>query len=163
MQPRTERQQGFTLFEMMLVMIIISAVTAVGFSVTLFQADALDEGVRLITRQVSEARSRAMLQRKSVTLSVREQELRLTSDQSDSIKWLPEGVRVTAVNALPPDEKNGVLVFHPFGIVRESVIHLEQTNRSSTIRQRTVYVPGAGAPRVLDGHQDLDRIMKELL
>lgn len=183
MQTRPQAERGFTLFEMLLVMVIIGVVTAVGFSLSMFQTDSLDKGTQLVMRQVSEGRSRAILLRKPVTMYIDSQKLRLlpeglgasqtlregvASGESfpeggESGEPLPEDVRVISVNTFPPDTEHAKLVFHPFGIVRESTIHMEQSGRSGQVRQCTVYVPSVGAPRVLSGHQDIDSIMKELL
>ena len=158
-------EQGFSLFELLIVLTIVGVMAALGLNVSVFMADPLQTAEDVLVRQISAGRSRAVLLRRPVTLVVEEQCCYMITDgQPGGEKMtLPDTVRVVSVNHISPDAKQTHLVFHPFGTVRESVLHLEYRSASGKWRQRTVYVPGVGAPLLLDGHQNLDQIMKEIL
>lgn len=158
--PLRAGRSGFTLMEMLLVLVIIGAVTAVGFNVSLFMSDPLDSGAKMLVRQVSAARNRAMLLRKPVALLLTEHGATVEGENTET---LTDGVQVVSVNGLPPDSTTSKLIFHPFGVVKESVIHLVHVSPQGGVRQRSVYVPGVGTSQILNGHLDMDHIMKELL
>lgn len=155
----TTGRAGFSLFELLIVLVIVGTVAGVGINAFFFAPASLTDAAQLVVREVEAARSQALLTHRSVVLHLNE--TFLVVDKEVRKKLLPERVHILTVNDLPASEQP--LVFHSQGVVQESLIVLESRPQDGTARQATVYIPSVGSAVIFEGYKNIDHIMKELL
>lgn len=145
---------GFSLFELLIVLVIVGTVAGVGINAFFFAPASLADAAQSIVREVEAARSQALLTHKPVVLHLHE--TFLIVDKEARKRQLPERVHILTVNDLPASEQP--LVFHPQGVVQESLIVLESRPQDGTARQATVYVPSVGSAVIFEGYATVDSL-----
>ena len=164
--PRPEvRSGGFTLLELLVIMLIVGTLTGIGAGLFSMERNHLEEGARQIEAAVAMARNSAMLRNKPVYLELRPGGLEVR-EQKEAVKGskdgrqeLPSGVSISAVNGRPfSGTQDAVLCFHPRGVTSERVIWLRDG-----LRELSMYIPAVGSPFMLNGSVSLEQMRKEYL
>ncbi len=157
---RSEPNRGFTLLELLIVLVIMGVLAAVGAGALAPERNPLHAGAQTLVTAVATARSRALLLNAPVTLELGQTYLEIHSPNGDPPlrEDFPKGLSALSVNGRPLLGSPQHLLFHPLGVVREHVVHL-QSGRDSL----SIYVPATGTARMLDGQFSLEQIRKEFL
>ncbi len=154
-----ERARGFTLLELLVVLLIAGILLGIGIGAVSTGKNALSGAAQLLVTAALTARSRAMLCNAPVTLRLSPGALAVSGGpESLWEKEFPRGVEAVSVNGSPLSGGALSVVFQPLGLVREQVVVLR-----SDAAELSVYVPATGSPRVLEGRYTLERIRKEYL
>jgi len=152
-------QQGFTLLELLVVMLLMGIMLAISVGSMFQQENSIRAEAHKIVRIAMEARSRAILLNDSVRIELRRESIRILHKDTILYNTRLEGdVELDALNEKVIDRKAHSIVVHHLGIINESVIWLQQGSR-----QTTIYLPAIGAPKIYDDYISLEVIHKELL
>lgn len=157
----SKAESGFTLLELMVTLVVVS----IGFGVILatffFSPPPLPKAGETVVREAGAVRSSAMLSRTPATLRFVD-EPQATVLLADGVnRSLPAGVHLVAVNGKPAREAE--LVFHPFGLVPETLLHFEFSRSGLSPERLTVFFPGAEAAFFLPGFQDRVTMTRSLV
>ena len=154
MCPTAERRSaGFTLLELLIVLVIMGVLVAVG-------AGALSAGAQALVTASSTARSRALLLNAPVTLELGQTFMEISSENGDRPlrEAFPKGMSAASVDEHYLLGGSQKLLFHPLGVVQEHVVHLQSGQDTLS-----VYIPATGTARILEGQFSLEQIRKEFL
>lgn len=159
-QPGTFGSPGFTLFELLVVMLLMGILMAMGIGVLSLGKNPLHQAGRIIVTAASSARSRALLLNTPVFLHFTASTLVLTSSDGKLhvSESLPEGVTIRSINGKFMTAKEHNACFLPRGVVQEQVLILQADGESLS-----VYIPAVGSAEIFDGERTHDSIFKELL
>lgn len=159
-QPGAFVSPGFTLFELLLVMLLMGILTAMGIGVLSLGKNALHQAGSMVVTAASSARSRALLMNILIRLHFTASTLVLSSPDGKLYvsESLPEGVIIRSVNGQVLTAKEYSACFLPRGVVQEHILILQADGESLS-----VYIPAVGAAEMFDGERTRDSIFKELL
>ena len=171
-EPGRRAEQGFTLMELLIVLLLVSTLTGIGAGLFSLERNALHEGARQVETAVSMARNSAMLRNRPVYLELKRESLEIRETEKPSpkgmdpgngetfhVQELPSGVSVAGVNErLLTDSADTLLCFRSLGVASERVIWLSDGPRSISI-----YIPAVGKPLTLEGRATLEQMRKEYL
>lgn len=168
-----QSEQGFTLMELLIVLLIVGTMTGVGAGLFSLERNSLHEGARQLETAVSMARNSAMLRNRPVYLELKRESLEIRETEKPSVKGghaeqgevfllqeLPSGVSIASVNGrdLADGEAESLLCFRPQGITGERVVCL-----GSGARNISIYIPAVGKPLTREGRASLEQMRKEYL
>ena len=143
MCPTAERRSaGFTLLELLIVLVIMGVLVAVGAGALSVERNPLYTGAQALVTASSTARSRALL---------------LNGDRPLR-EAFPKGMSAASVDEHYLLGGSQKLLFHPLGVVQEHVVHLQSGQDTLS-----VYIPATGTARILEGQFSLEQIRKEFL
>ncbi len=161
MSPSGRRASGgFTLLELLIVLVIMGVMVAVGAGSLPTERNPLHAGAQTLVTAAATARSRALLLNAPVVLEVGQDTLEILSPNGDKPlkEAFPKGMSAVSVNGRTLLGSPQRLLFHPLGVVQEHVVQLQSGQDSLS-----VYVPATGTARILDGQLSLEQIRKEFL
>lgn len=159
--PTAERRSaGFTLLELLIVLVIMGVLVAVGAGALSVERNPLYTGAQALVTASSTARSRALLLNAPVTLELGQTFMEISSENGDRPlrEAFPKGMSAASVDEHYLLGGSQKLLFHPLGVVQEHVVHL-QSGRDTL----SVYIPATGTARILEGQFSLEQIRKEFL
>ena len=143
MTAEAERARGFTLLELLVVLLIAGILLGIGIGAVSTGKNALSGAAQLLVTAALTARSRAMLCNAPVTLRLSPGALAVSGGpESLWEKEFPRGVEAVSVNSRPLAGGARSVVFQPLGLVREQVVVLR-----SDAAELSVYVP-AYSPKI---------------
>ena len=152
-------QQGFTLLELLVVMLLMGIMLAIGVGSMVQEENTLKAEAHKLVRIAMDARSRAILLNDTVSIELQREYIQILHKDTILYKTRLEGdVEIDALNGEIVDKKARNIAIHHLGIIDESVIWLQQGKRQSTI-----YLPAIGGPKIYDKHISLEVVHKELL
>ena len=155
MCPTAERRSaGFTLLELLIVLVIMGVLVAVGAGALSVERNPLYTGAQALVTASSTARSRALLLNAPVTLELGQTFMEISSENGD--RPLREAAASVDEHYLLGGSQK--LLFHPLGVVQEHVVHLQSGQDTLS-----VYIPATGTARILEGQFSLEQIRKEFL
>ena len=160
MCPTAERRSaGFTLLELLIVLVIMGVLVAVGAGALSVERNPLYTGAQALVTASSTARSQALLLNAPVTLELGQTFMEISSENGDRPlrEAFPKGMSAASVDEhylLGGSQK----LFHPLGVVQEHVVHLQSGQDTLS-----VYIPATGTARILEGQFSLEQIRKEFL
>ena len=151
---------GFTLLELLIVLVIMGVMVAVGAGSLPMERNPLHAGAQILVTAAATARSRALLLNAPVVLEVGQDALEIVSPNGEQPirEPFPKGMSAVSVNGRTLLGSPQQLRFHPLGVVQEHVVQLQSGQDSLS-----VYVPATGTARILDGQLSLEQIRKEFL
>ena len=153
MCPTAERRSaGFTLLELLIVLVIMGVLVAVGAGALSVERNPLYTGAQALVTASSTARSRALLLNAPVTLELGQTFMEISSEA------FPKGMSAASVDEHYLLGGSQKLLFHPLGVVQEHVVHLQSGQDTLS-----VYIPATGTARILEGQFSLEQIRKEFL
>lgn len=160
MCPTAERRSaGFTLLELLIVLVIMGVLVAVGAGALSVERNPLYTGAQALVTASSTARSRALLLNAPVTLELGQTFMEIKENGDRPLREaFPKGMSAASVDEdylLGGSQK---LLFHPLGVVQEHVVHLQSGQDTLS-----VYIPATGTARILEGQFSLEQIRKEFL
>lgn len=159
--PRPARRaRGFTLLELLVVLVIMGILVAVGVGSLSVERNPLYAGAQSLVTAAAAARSRALLLNAPVTLEVGQDALEIASAGGEPPlrEAFPKGMYATSVDGQSLLGTPYRVLFHPLGVVQEHVVLLQAGQDTLS-----VYIPATGTARILDGHFSLEQIRKEFL
>ena len=136
MCPTAERRSaGFTLLELLIVLVIMGVLVAVGAGALSVERNPLYTGAQaLVTASSTENGDRPLREA------------------------FPKGMSAASVDEHYLLGGSQKLLFHPLGVVQEHVVHLQSGQDTLS-----VYIPATGTARILEGQFSLEQIRKEFL
>lgn len=157
---RPRPSAGFTLLELLVVLVIMSVLVALGAGSFSVERNPLYAGAQSLVTAVSTARSRALLLNAPVTLELGQDSLEIASGDGGKPlrETFPKGMSAASVDEHYMLGGSRKLLFHPLGVVQEHVVHLQSGQDTLS-----VYVPATGTARILEGRFSLEQIRKEFL
>ena len=161
MCPTAERRSaGFTLLELLIVLVIMGVLVAVGAGALSVERNPLYTGAQALVTASSTARSRALLLNAPVTLELGQTFMEISSENGDRPlrEAFPKGMSAASVDEHYLLGGSQKLLFHPLGVVQEHVVHLQSGQDTLS-----VYIPATGTARILEGQFSLEQIRKEFL
>lgn len=159
MTAEAERARGFTLLELLIVLLIAGILLGIGIGAVSTEKNALSGAAQLLVTAALTARSRAMLCNAPVRLRLSPGAVAVSGGpESLWEKAFPRGVEAVSVNGSLLAGGARSVVFQSLGLVREQVVVLR-----SDASELSVYIPATGGPRVLEGRYTLEQIRKEYL
>lgn len=158
MTVESERAQGFTLLELLMVLLISGILLGLGLGLVFTEKNGLNQAAQLLVTAAVTARSQAMLHNAPVTLQLSSDTVVVRGATSCWEKTFPRGVEALSVNGKPLIGGARSVFFQPLGLVQEQVVVV-----SSGAAAFSVYIPAIGSPVVLEGSYSLERIRKEYL
>ena len=159
MCPTAERRSaGFTLLELLIVLVIMGVLVAVGAGALSVERNPLYTGAQALVTASSTARSRAL--NAPVTLELGQTFMEISSENGDRLlrETFPKGMSAASVDEHYLLGGSQKLLFHPLGVVQEHVVHLQSGQDTLS-----VYIPATGTARILEGQFSLEQIRKEFL
>ena len=156
MCPTAERRSaGFTLLELLIVLVIMGVLVAVGAG-----ALSVEQNPQALVTASSTARSRALLLNAPVTLELGQTFMEISSENGDRPlrEAFPKGMSAASIDEHYLLGGSQKLLFHPLGVVQEHVVHLQSGQDTLS-----VYIPATGTARILEGQFSLEQIRKEFL
>ena len=161
MCPTAERRSaGFTLLELLIVLVIMGVLVAVGAGALSVERNPLYTGAQALVTASSTARSRALLLNAPVTLELGQTFMEISSENGDRPlrEAFPKGMSAASVDEHYLLGGSQKLLFHPLGVVQEHVVHLQSGQDTLS-----VYIPATGTARILEGQFSLEQIRKEFI
>ncbi len=162
MCPTAERgSAGFTLLELLIVLVIMGVLVAVGAGALSVERNPLYTGAQALVTAASTARSRALLLNTPVTLELGQTFMEIASEDDGDRpirESFPKGMTASSVDEHYLLGGSQKLLFHPLGVVQEHVVHLQSGQDTLS-----VYIPATGTARILEGQFSLEQIRKEFL
>lgn len=161
MCPTAERRSaGFTLLELLIVLVIMGVLVAVGAGALSVERNPLYTGAQALVTASSTARSRALLLNAPVTLELGQTFMEISSENGDRPlrEAFPKGMSAASVDEHYLLGGSQKLLFHPLGVAQEHVVHLQSGQDTLS-----VYIPATGTARILEGQFSLEQIRKEFL
>ena len=161
MCPTAERRSaGFTLLELLIVLVIMGVLVAVGAGALSVERNPLYTGAQALVTASSTASSRALLLNAPVTLELGQTFMEISSENGDRLlrETFPKGMSAASVDEHYLLGGSQKLLFHPLGVVQEHVVHLQSGQDTLS-----VYIPATGTARILEGQFSLEQIRKEFL
>ncbi len=154
------RTQGFTLLEMLIVLVIMGILVAVGVGSFSVERNPLYAGAQTLVTATATARSRALLLNAPVTLELGANSLEISSPGGDPPlrEDFPKGMSAASVNGQSLLGTPYRFLFHPLGVVQEHVVQMQAGQDTLS-----VYIPATGTARILEGPFLLEQIRKEFL
>ena len=155
MCPTAERRSaGFTLLELLIVLVIMGVLVAVGAGALSVERNPLYTGAQALVT------SRALLLNAPVTLELGQTFMEISSENGDRPlrEAFPKGMSAASVDEHYLLGGSQKLLFHPLGVVQEHVVHLQSGQDTLS-----VYIPATGTARILEGQFSLEQIRKEFL
>ena len=149
MCPTAERRSaGFTLLELLIVLVIMGVLVAVGAGALSVERNPLYTGAQALVTASSTARSRALLLNAPVTLELGQTFMEISSENGDRPlrEAFPKGMSAASVDEHYLLGGSQKLLFHPLGVVQEHVVHLQSGQDTLS-----VYIPATGLARILEG------------
>ena len=157
MCPTAERRSaGFTLLELLIVLVIMGVLVAVGAGALSVERNPLYTGAQALVTASSTARSRALLLNAPVTLELGQTFMEI--GDRPLREAFPKGMSAASVDEHYLLGGSQKLLFHPLGVVQEHVVHLQSGQDTLS-----VYIPATGTARILEGQFSLEQIRKEFL
>ena len=160
MCPTAERRSaGFTLLELLIVLVLMGVLAAVGAGALSVERNPLYTGAQALVTASSTARSRALLLNAPVTLELGQTFMEISSENGDRPlrEAFPKGMSAASVDEHYLLGGSQKLLFHPLGVVQEHVVLQSGQDTLS------VYIPAMGTARILEGQFSLEQIRKEFL
>ena len=159
MCPTAERRSaGFTLLELLIVLVIMGVLVAVGAGALSVERNPLYTGAQALVTASSTARSQALLLNAPVTLGQTFMEISSENGDRPLREAFPKGMSAASVDEHYLLGGSQKLLFHPLGVVQEHVVHLQSGQDTLS-----VYIPATGTARILEGQFSLEQIRKEFL
>lgn len=151
---------GFTLLEMLMVLVIMGILVAVGVGSFSVERNPLYAGAQALVTATATARSRALLLNAPVTLELGADSLEISSPGGGPPlrEDFPKGMSAASVNGQSLLGTPCRFLFHPLGVVREHVVQMQAGQDTLS-----VYIPATGTARILEGSFSLEQIRKEFL
>ena len=159
MCPTAERRSaGFTLLELLIVLVIMGVLVAVGAGALSVERNPLYTGAQALVTASSTARS--LLLNAPVTLELGQTFMEISSENGDRPlrEAFPKGMSAASIDEHYLLGGSQKLLFHPLGVVQEHVVHLQSGQDTLS-----VYIPATGTARILEGQFSLEQIRKEFL
>lgn len=153
-----QRAQGFTLLELLMVLLISGILLGIGLGVIFTEKNGLNQAAQLLVTAAVTARSQAMLRNAPVTLQLSPGAVVVRDAESRWEKAFAHGVEALSVNGRQLMGDARLVIFQPLGLVQEQVVVM-----SAGADALSVYIPATGSPLVLEGSYSLERIRKEYL
>lgn len=151
------RASGFTLVELLVVLVIISLVTGFALGAFDFGPDETFQAARTVQTMAGSARSQAMLRKREVALILTGKTFEFHPPDVGRQWSLRDGVSLLSVKKEGGiEEKEGRLVFEPKGITRAAVVILQ---RGTSVY--SVYIPSVGTAKVFAEEINLENVIKE--
>ena len=150
MCPTAERRSaGFTLLELLIVLVIMGVLVAVGAGALSVERNPLYTGAQAL-----------VLLNAPVTLELGQTFMEISSENGDRLlrETFPKGMSAASVDEHYLLGGSQKLLFHPLGVVQEHVVHLQSGQDTLS-----VYIPATGTARILEGQFSLEQIRKEFL
>ena len=157
MCPTAERRSaGFTLLELLIVLVIMGVLVAVGAGALSVERNPLYTGAQALVT----ASSTALLLNAPVTLELGQTFMEISSENGDRPlrEAFPKGMSAASIDEHYLLGGSQKLLFHPLGVVQEHVVHLQSGQDTLS-----VYIPATGTARILEGQFSLEQIRKEFL
>ena len=161
MCPTAERRSaGFTLLELLIVLVIMGVLVAVGAgALSVERIRSTPERRRSSPRPPRPAAGHFCSTRPLRSNSARHlwKSARKTGDRPLR-EAFPKGMSAASVDEHYLLGGSQKLLFHPLGVVQEHVVHLQSGQDTLS-----VYIPATGTARILEGQFSLEQIRKEFL
>jgi prepilin-type N-terminal cleavage/methylation domain-containing protein len=150
---------GFTLLELLIVLVIVSILVVAGSSGLLMDEDHMDSGVKLLVDVIHESRGVAISGNRPIEIHASAEKIQiLHNDKPLRVEMFPPGVVLYAVNDKVLNNDYFSIFFNRFGISRDYVLILQEGEDFMTI-----YMPAVGSPHILKNLISLDDARKECL